>query len=34
MKKTLKILAAAGLMTMAMGMTALAGQWKQDATGW
>ena len=34
MKKTLKILAAAGLMTIAMGMTAFAGQWKQDATGW
>ena len=34
MKKALKVLAAAGLMTMAMGMTAFAGQWKQDAIGW
>ena len=34
MKKTLKILAAAGIMTVAMGMTAFAGQWKQDTTGW
>ena len=34
MKKTMKTLAMAGAMTMAMGMTALAGQWMENGTGW
>ena len=34
MKKKLYITATAGIMTLTIGMTAFAGQWKQDTTGW
>ena len=34
MKKRLLFAAAIASMTMAMGMTAYAGSWKQDSTGW
>ena len=33
-KKLLVIAATAGIMTLAIGMTTFAGQWKQDAVGW
>lgn len=34
MNKFLKIFGAAAVMTAAMSMTALAGQWRQDSAGW
>lgn len=34
MKKKLWLALAAGMMTLAMSMTAFAGEWKQDTAGW